>query len=133
MRSLIAIAALLACSGAWAEVTSLYCETVEENIGLSPFTLTIDLDAKIADRLPMVNEGEAGTFAPFPYDVVAVTPNLIELTDRKFRSGARHSEVSINRATLLAKKRWFYEGELQAHFPFADFQCKLVDTPKAKI
>lgn len=134
-RLLVVIAALLACSGANAEVTTLYCDASLSDAPRSALRIAIDHVSKVADTTHMKseNEAEAETFLPIPYDVSLVSPSLIAINRYKLVGpGLSYQEIAINRISLFAVQTYRNYETHSNEGVYAKYQCELIETPKAE-
>lgn len=132
-RLLVVIAALLACSGANAEVTTLYCDASLSDAPRSALRVAIDHVSKVADTTHMKSENEAETTLPTHYDVSFVSPSLMKINRYKLvGQGRSYREIAINRISLFAVQTYRNYETHRNEGVDAKYQCELIETPKAE-
>ena len=128
MRTLIAIAALVACSGAWAEIVSLKCN---HSASSNDDIFTIDLEKKVADWTMASRHSDH--VSRFPVKVLWIGPSVITLSNPEYKNApAAYWEKKIDRVSLqLESQTWSAIDGRSMGVP-QTVQCEIVDTPKAQ-
>lgn len=120
MKSLIAIAALLACSGAWAEVIYLDCEndkSIPDSSHRDGRSFVIDMNRRTASI-------HAKDGYMFPAEKVIVDAGLVQITH------SYRSEENPGFAHFISRVDLSYRTTFAG--PYEEGQCVLVENPDLK-